>query len=65
LGRQLAPRAGGGPALTEAVWQKFHAPEPVLNRCAAYPGMMDAASNRKPIRNFGDRLPGKSRGELK
>jgi len=51
-------RDGGKLALTEAVWLKPDAPEPVRRCFAEYPAMGDVASNRKLVRDCGYELLG-------
>jgi SAM-dependent methyltransferase len=51
-------RAGGKLALTEAVWLKPDAPEPVRRCWAEYPAMTDIDSNRNLVRDCGFKLLG-------
>ena len=51
-------RRGGKLALTEAVWLKPDAPEPVRRCWAEYPGMRDIAFNRQLVRDCGYELLG-------
>jgi ubiquinone/menaquinone biosynthesis C-methylase UbiE len=51
-------RSGGKLALTEAVWLKPDAPEPVRRAFAEYPAMSDVEANRRLVRECGYELLG-------